>query len=89
MIKDTETGAMGLPGGPAFPISIPGYGDNGCSGMSLRDWFAGLAMQSIYGGVGARDVADRDGRYDETNWSEVVAANAYEMADAMLKAGKP
>ena len=27
-------------GGPAFPISLPGYGDNGASGMTLRDYFA-------------------------------------------------
>jgi hypothetical protein len=78
--------ALDLPGGPAFPISIPGVGDNGCGGMSLRDWFATYAMQAIYGGEGARIVADRDSRYDETNWAEVVALNAYEMADAMLKA---
>ncbi len=31
-------------GGPAFPISIPGVGDNGWSGMTLRDWFAGRAI---------------------------------------------
>lgn len=55
-------------------------------GMFLRDWFAGLAMQASFAGHGAQQLADRDDRYDETNWSEVVAANAYEMADAMLKA---
>jgi len=43
-----------------------------------------MAMQSCFAGEGARMVADRDGRYDETNWKEVIAANAYEMADAML-----
>ena len=53
--------------------------------VALRDWFAGMAMQAIFGGVGAQDVANRDDRYDETNWAQVVAANAYEMADAMLK----
>jgi hypothetical protein len=36
--------AFGLPGGPAFPISIPGVGDNGGGGMSLRDYFAGQAL---------------------------------------------
>lgn len=54
----------------------------------LRDWFAGLAMQAAFAGAGARDLANRDARYDETNWSYVVAANAYEMADAMLAARK-
>ena len=27
-------------GGPAFPISLPGFGDNGAHGMSLRDYMA-------------------------------------------------
>lgn len=31
-------------GGPAFPVSIPGCGDNGWHGMTLRDWFAGQAQ---------------------------------------------
>lgn len=26
-------------GGPAFPVSLPGWGDNGASGMTLRDYF--------------------------------------------------
>lgn len=69
-------------GGPAFPIA-------NCDGMSLRDYFAGQAMQAIFGGLGAQQVADRDKRYDETNWQHVVASNAYEMADAMLKARGP
>lgn len=70
---------------PAFPTdSFP----NGSAheGMSLRDYFAAKAMQAIFGGLGAEQVANRDRRYDETNWAQVVAANAYEMADAMLKA---
>jgi hypothetical protein len=52
--------------------------------MTLRDYFAAKAMQSMTAGEGAVMVANRDGRYDETNWSTVVALNAYEMADAML-----
>jgi hypothetical protein len=56
-------------GGPAFPA----MNDNGywVGGMTLRDYFAAKAMQSI-----ARETAD-----------EVKAARwAYEMADAMLEA---
>jgi hypothetical protein len=53
-------------------------------GMTLRQWYAGMAMQSIFGGIGAQIVANRDGRYDETNWAEVVAKNSFEMADAMI-----
>lgn len=61
-----------------------------CEGMSLRDWFAGMAMQAMCAGPGARMVADCDQRYDETNWKEVVASNAYDFADAMiLQRSKP
>jgi hypothetical protein len=76
-------------GGPAFAaIAVGPIGDTiGEYGMSLRDYFAAKAMQSIFAGDGATMVANRDGRYDgETNWAEVVALNAYEMADAMLEA---
>lgn len=50
----------------------------------LRDHFAALAMQAMTSGEGAYSVARRDQRYDEKNWSKVVAANAYAMAEAML-----
>jgi len=63
-------------GGPAFPVSIPGYGDNGWQGMSLRDWFAGLAMSA---GLG------NDFRGDG-NYTSRVAAASYVIADAMMKA---
>ena len=74
-------------GGEAFPCAGydgPDNGEGSTYGMTLLDWFAGLAMQQMVAGEGARVVADRDERYDETNWAEVVVANAYEFADAML-----
>jgi hypothetical protein len=54
--------------------------------LALRDYFAALIMVSIFTGDGARMVASRDQRYNETNWSEVVATNAYDMADEMIRA---
>ena len=56
-------------GGPAFPYD---NADEGHAGMSLRDWFAGMAMHQIFVGGG---------------WSEYknVAREAYVIADAMLK----
>lgn len=65
MAKDT--------GIPAFPINIPGWGDNGYCGMWLRDYFASKAMQGI--------LAFRT--YDNV---DNVARDAYEVADAMMKA---
>ena len=61
-------------GGPAFPV-----GDvktHGTFGMSLRDWFAGMAMQGL---VASNDDGAGD-RIDD------VPRYAYSIADAMLKA---
>ena len=66
-------------GGPAFPRS----GDfNAQTGMTLRDYFAARAMQTILASQ------YEDGIYvgDLDNDSEdVCAISAYKMADAMLK----
>ena len=51
----------------------------GSDGMSLRDWFAGQAL------VGMMASDGNDGTY----WKPAnAAANAYEIADAMLAARK-
>ena len=68
---------LDMPGGPAFPISLHGYGDNGCGGMSLRDWFAGQVAATMISKSEARD----------GTWDPIAAALAcYDMADAMLEA---
>ena len=56
-------------GGPAFPYVCDADFDYG-TGMTLRDYFAAKAMQSLV----------------HQNYYEVAAKQAYEMADAMLKA---
>jgi hypothetical protein len=64
-------------GGPAFPTknyaAIQPLAEGYSEGMSLRDWFAGLAMQAYL------TAPDTGWKFDE------VAGAAYEMADAMLK----
>lgn len=60
-------------GGPAFPRSANDC-DNGAPGMSLRDWFAGMAMQ---GSLSGRECA-----LD----AQMVGMASYAFADAMLKA---
>lgn len=81
-------------GGPAFPV-MPPAAENGASaagypypdsGMTLRDYIAAKAMQTLVGGAAAQNICDRDPRYDGTNFGSVVALNAYEFADAMLRA---
>ena len=66
-------------GGPAFPVPLlPGQSWQGigpCDGMTLRDYFAGRAMQSY--------LLDKDrDSFTFEQWAQA----SYEMADAMLKA---
>ena len=52
---------------PAFPL-------NPHEGMSLREWYAGLAMHGVVG----------SGKFIESS-GEGVAEKAFEMADAMMR----
>lgn len=61
-------------GGPAFPVPDID-GSKVCEGMTLRDYFAGKAMQ----GIVSREVSNE-------NLIDRYAVGAYKMADAMLKA---
>ena len=73
-------------GGPAFPCGPSGmsisYDDGrtehqypGSPGMSLRDWFAGKALEG------------QAHRFDHPhNHRELLAKDCYEIADAMLRA---
>jgi len=61
-------------GGPAFPM-LDEDGGTAWSGMTLRDYFAAKAMQSI---IDQQDA--HRGEVDNAAWM------AYRMADAMLKA---
>jgi len=66
-------------GGPAFPCDLTMYDQevvDTMQGMTLRDYFAAKAMQSI--------LAREHGR--ATTTLEFVGNYAYQYADAMLKA---
>ena len=67
-------------GGPAFPVpehlDERGHGHEQHIGMTLRDWFAGMALQGFIAASG------QDGL--PVLW--IVASDAYDMADAMLHA---
>ena len=75
--------SMDLPGGPAFPISIPGVGDNGCPGMSLRDWFAGQALAALIDRWGKSAIPSED-EIARSRRDRSIARFAYRAADAML-----
>lgn len=68
-------------GGPAFPVQSVYIEDQSTNshGMNLRDYFAAKAMQSIVS-------SDRySGLIGVNNYELRTAADAYKMADAMLK----
>ncbi len=64
-------------GGPAFPTAVlsddQGRITHGSSGLTLRDYFAAKAIPLFH------DVSG-------LGWQQVVAVQAYQLADAMLKA---
>lgn len=68
-------------GGPAFPRDTKwnldgSVSQSGSKGMSLRDWFAGMALSGILNNSNAfANMGDKD-----------VAENCYRAADAMLAA---
>jgi len=69
-------------GGPAFPVHPDMAAQLGCvpsqsdAGMTLRDYFAAKAMQSMLAHPNSKEIAS----------PQVYAGAAYQMADAMLKA---
>lgn len=67
----------GTDGGPAYPLRNSEALDRTWSGMSLRDWFAGQALQGILAG-GFADTVPHDAVDDE------AAFYAYKYADEML-----
>ncbi|MFN7611072.1 MAG: hypothetical protein ACK5QX_09095 [bacterium] len=72
-------------GGPAFPIPEQQFTDGvmivskqGADGMSIRDWFAGRAMQAFYSSFDARDA------HTEETDLRADAEIFYRIVDAML-----
>ena len=69
-------------GGPAFP-SVD-YTGSIVGGMTLRDWFAGQCLSGLVS-LG-NQLCDEGLESECANNAEVVASQAYFIADAMLKA---
>ena len=75
--------------GPAFPTATEHGFNCGEPGMTLRDHFAGLAMQGIVGSIDSEDSYRRMRGHASAaglSVSEWIARDAYKQADAMLKA---
>lgn len=64
---------MMFDGGPAF-----GH----CCGMTIRDWFAGMALMGLLNNAESR-IFPMKHQEDKSN-GEILAENCYYMADAML-----
>jgi hypothetical protein len=84
-------------GGPAYPSTYdlaPNYGTGQFFGMSLRDYFAAKAMAGClaawYAMDGNQQSAQRKVWYseydEELSVNDCISADAYALADAMLKA---
>jgi hypothetical protein len=69
-------------GGPAFPGEYFDEESSSCltPGMSLRDWFAGMALQGMLASGRNVRATHRSTR------TEALAIMCYQAADAMLKA---
>lgn len=71
-------------GGSAFPLAgSSDYSYAPQDGMSLRDWFAGMALQ---GNLASQSI--EVGYYDGIECWEKAASDAYRAADAMLAVRK-
>jgi hypothetical protein len=73
-------------GNMAFPIHNTGHGAPFDEGMSLRDYIAIHAMQSILQNYDPVTSFEEDGIQDADSMPKLIAKDAYIMADAMLKA---
>lgn len=74
----TPEDSMKKDGGPAFARAASEVNIEQ-SGMSLRDWFAGQAMQGLCADPSSHELFDSHKEAAET---------AYQIADAMLEARK-
>jgi hypothetical protein len=83
----------GKDGGPAFPVGYSNEADGPTvmpsKGMSLRDHFAIQALPAVYADA-MKEAREGSGLFQHDDWRYGLALDAYDMADAMLKArGRP
>jgi hypothetical protein len=79
-------------GGPAFPFAVQRDFHAAETGMTLRDWFAGRALQGL---IAKTPLIDREGvngkqmtQHEINQLRDDFAESAYFYADAMLAARK-
>ena len=76
---------------PTFSINdearVTAVGGEG--GMDLRDYFAATALNTILGQYDFSFFIDDETKKEDQTFAFILAKNAYEMADAMMKARQP
>jgi hypothetical protein len=77
-------------GGPAFP-HVQGLGQNVRPGMTLRQWYAGMAMQGFIGSDPAtyRDFLSNRNDVAKASFVYADALLAHEEAEAKKQEGEP
>jgi len=79
-------------GGPAFPVAgydNPNHGRQyGVNGMSLRDWFAGMAMQGALACPTPSNQWDAMASSVGLSVDDFLGKRMFQLADAMLAARK-
>ncbi|MGS1033144.1 hypothetical protein [Burkholderia glumae] len=85
-----ETTTRPADGGPAFPIPLqPGQSYQGhapCDGMTLRDYFAAKVLQGLMANEQFPPPRPIEQARTREEMADEIAAAAYRMADAMIKA---
>jgi len=70
-------------GGPAFPVAD--VSKTQCPGMTLRDFFAAQVLPVVLNDYNTYSRHYRSDSQLFSNWREIRAKEAYDMADAFLK----
>lgn len=65
-------------GGPAFPTTEANGCNSGDPGLSVRDWFAGKALEGYLASCGPH--------VEPVEVASTIAEDCYKLADAMLAA---
>lgn len=77
-------------GGSAFPSKSSACGGSSLdsNGMTLRDYFAAKIAAAIWSDLKVIEKLAKNPKHDDITFGEMIAAQSYQQADAMLEARK-
>lgn len=85
MEKGIEDIKNNIPAFPQWKLHFTGDAIGSSGGMTLRDWFAGMALQGMNASPALFECMTRTSIIEGGHF-EKLGKHAYEQADAMLKA---